>query len=241
MTEHAHRWKIENYEYGILKGFCRGCGAVRFYPEAITDKALVQRCEELNKEHGHEFNFPKQTVTGVGIEAMQRINKETRKPKKKEEMMFTQPVIPVKVPDTNGLNHQQKGQLLKKFYEAHKEEIIEDLEKIGKETTRKRWQIPSQTFLNLRRAWGLPIDGHYAHRKAAKPAENMTKNMPEMKPDNNEIINATAVRIKIESGDEKKLPITPLLPSFPPFDSSWKESVQVEWLRIYGLIAAEAK
>jgi hypothetical protein len=49
------------------------------------------------------------------------------------------------------------------------------------------------------------------------------------------------VRIKIKSKDEKNLPITPLLPTFPPFDASWKESVQVEWLRIYGLIAAEAK
>ncbi len=80
MTEqHAHRWQIENYEYGVFKGYCRVCGAVRFYPEAITDKALVQRCEQLNKEHGHEFNFPKQTVNGMGIAAMQETNEKKRK------------------------------------------------------------------------------------------------------------------------------------------------------------------
>jgi hypothetical protein len=109
--------------------------------------------------------------------------KNKEEPEVKTEMIL-QPITDM--PNTDGMGPKAKGLILRPWYEKHKADILADIERLGKESTRKRWQIPSQTFLNLRRDWGQPIDARYAHHKPkdeelapAKPAEKMTENMPE--------------------------------------------------------------
>jgi hypothetical protein len=193
----------------------------------------------------------------------ENIPNQARKINTEEETMVTQPVIPVKVPDVKGIkSYKEKGRILGRFYEEHKAEIIEDIEKLGKETARKRWQIPSQTFLNLRRAWDMPIDEKYARHKAAKPAENIPENIPEKPkdepapaPEPAEQPAGRPVRDEFyqwlhEELGKLNLHNQPVhfhihadveLPEYPKFDPTWEEMVKIEWLHIYGQIAAEAK
>jgi len=256
MTElHAHRWHIENFEHGVLKGVCmvKGCDAVSFYPADCYDAESVKRVATLNKKCGHTGISTMPGTKWNPSHAWNSNNKE--EPEVKTEMIL-QPITDM--PNTDGMGPKAKGLILRPWYEKHKADILADIEKLGKEPARKRWQIPSQTFLNLRRDWGMPIDGTHAHNtKHQGDVQKSTENVQKMPVNESEDIDT--IRIKIDPKDEVKpvdsdchvSPVDgesrkdgkakPNLPDYPPFDAAWKEDVQREWIRVYGLMTVGGK
>jgi hypothetical protein len=90
------------------------------------------------------------------------------------------------------------------YYLRNKEEICEDLLKLGRRETARKWDIPTSSIHTLIGRW--LTDEERAQVEKATDSTNTT---------------LLAVDPRVE------------LPKFPAFSNNWEGSVQVKWLEIY--------
>lgn len=98
-------------------------------------------------------------------------------------------------------------------YEKLKEDILADLQSIGRPATRKKHGIPSGTMSQLELRW-LTLQ----ERQALSLVSNTSRGRP------------------VGSKTVATTPTNDHLPSFPEFSNDWAESVQFKWFEIYEML-----
>jgi len=100
-----------------------------------------------------------------------------------------------------------------RYLEDHRGEITADLLSLGRVATRAKWGIPTSTMHGLQQKW-LTED-----QRAQIPVP-LTQANPAADPG--------AAR----SGNGR-------LPNFPEFSATWDTSIQIKWLEVYEILAAQ--
>lgn len=94
------------------------------------------------------------------------------------------------------------------YIEQHKPEILHDLEALGLKGCLAKWQIPTSTWGDVKRRWGL------MKRKLTKLSPTNPQGAPAGSPAG-EPDNSTT------------------RPAFPPFNEAWAPEIKVAWLEAY--------
>ncbi len=99
-----------------------------------------------------------------------------------------------------------------RYYEDNKEAITADLLSRGRALTRERWGIPKGTLNHLMARWLTE------EQKASIP-------------------NPDEPTAEVNPTPPNSTPTDGALPPLPPFSNEWDPAVQLEWLRLYGVLA----
>lgn len=82
------------------------------------------------------------------------------KEKQTKQEPLTLPAVPPKPePGVKGYNSK-----MRKYHEANKRYILDEIKKVGEKATRARWGILSPTWTGLKRRWGMPIQKRNGHK-----------------------------------------------------------------------------
>jgi hypothetical protein len=104
-----------------------------------------------------------------------------------------------------------------RYYEDNKEAIIADLLSVGREATRKKWNIPVGGVLpSLEKRWLTQ------EQRSAIPTRHRRTKAVTPPPTN-------------------PTPSNGRLPPFPQFSATWDPSIQVKWLEVYRELATKEK
>lgn len=194
---HVHKFDIENYEDGVSIGIC-ACGAVRYYPAYYSSPEILKRVNELNRTAGNlvvEMNNKKpgtaQTVPEKGEEFMvariQPKNKELEDVINKVEngggdatqlktLLDGLPPVPER-PVWHGRKDAMK---VASYYKANKKQILKEIESLGEDATRERWNIPKTSWRQLVLRWTNKSINKKSHHKTkvAKSTESPRTAVP---------------------------------------------------------------
>lgn len=130
----AHHWQLSHIGHGISRGTC-SCGAVKYYPDILGDIELQRRADNLNQEQGViKVHEEEKVMAAIEIETP-GISQEIKLPE-----------VPQK-PLGRGLR-------ITKYYEKNKEQILTELQTVGRDKTCEHWGIRKAMLRQLLRRWG---------------------------------------------------------------------------------------
>ena len=213
----THHEKIEEYhEYAL--GTCMYCGQVRRYDR--LDIRVPPRIVEIGRINGVEVNgIPNRIKESVAVE-----EKKSDKPEKpavaREEVVIRD----------------------RKWYQAHKKEMIEDLITMGYDAFMEKWKVKWQIVSHLKSdelyksRVGL---GELSVKKEKDPKSSKAKS-PKSPKSPPEPLGELPFKIKVISAEDKLISLGTFtveaaseLPAFPSFNDSWPFPVQEKWLEVY--------
>jgi hypothetical protein len=103
------------------------------------------------------------------------------------------------------------------WVEAHKQAILEDVQKMGPAQTRKKWGIKYYTWKDIKARWEIKDGRTYKSKRGGRHE-----------------IKIVGSNTRQEADTTKKISIGGRgLPSLPEFSDKWVAQVQVQWLEIY--------
>jgi hypothetical protein len=142
----AHTFVLEHYSMGVSKGSC-SCGAVKFFANALWPVELQKRADKLNQKYGIEkVHEGEEVMAVVEVKEMSQMSKQEieRRIAGSGEIKL----LPVPPRPTGNDN-----QAIKAYYNANKAQILSEVKQYGEKKTRKRWNVPYNSWNYLLMRW----------------------------------------------------------------------------------------